>query len=65
MTAYCGCCGRQARARRSDPEPLWCKPCSQHVAATGHLWDRTFEAINGEPCPYQVSTYQMLVEEES
>jgi len=63
VSAYCGCCGRQAKVRKDDPDPIWCKPCTFHVAATGHLWDRTYESINGEPCPYQVGAAAHLNEE--
>lgn len=53
MSGWCGCCGRNVHQRKGDFDPIWCSRCMGHVAATGHLWDRTFEAINGEPCPFQ------------
>ena len=46
--SYCGCCGR----RISECE-IWCRDCESHIAKLGHLWDQTYEAVNGEPCPYQ------------
>lgn len=44
----CGCCGC-----RISSTALWCVRCAGHVAKDGHLWDRTFEAVHGEPCPYK------------
>lgn len=57
---YCGCCGRQMSGNGKEAQmfdDMWCWDCAKHVAATGHLCDRTFSALNeGKECPYQVSS---------
>jgi len=51
-TNYCGCCGRETQWGGS---PYWCQECSRHVADNRQPpWDRTYEAIHGEPCPFQI-----------
>jgi hypothetical protein len=50
---YCGCCGQPAGA---GGDALWCEPCRDHVGAVGHPWDRTFFALTGAECPFQVRT---------
>lgn len=47
---YCGCCGREA-----SPHLLWCDDCHVHAGISGPLWERTFEARTGRPCPHQVA----------
>lgn len=49
-TGYCGCCGNET-AREDD---LWCPRCIGHVGSHGPLWERTWAAVTGEECPYQV-----------
>ena len=49
---YCGCCGNQIDAT----EGAWCLRCAQHVGRfDGYEWDRTYFAINGVDCPFQVA----------
>lgn len=45
---HCGCCGRPCSPRR-----VWCCWCAQpgHLADAPRLWERTWEAQHGEPCP--------------
>jgi hypothetical protein len=47
MKHYCGCCG----TREIGEAALWCAPCGRHVAKDGALWDRTYFAQFGQPCP--------------
>lgn len=47
MDGFCGCCGRPSAA-------LWCQACACHIGRTGKLCDRTFLAVKGRPCPFQV-----------
>lgn len=50
---YCGCCGRQIENGWSQ---WWCDDCLKHIGSEGPpLWDRTYAAIHGVECPYQVS----------
>lgn len=46
---YCGCCGNESRGD-------FCAKCTKTVKHLGpsslQLWDRTYEAIHGEPCPF-------------
>jgi len=49
-TTYCGCCG-DGPIRLN----LWCDRCAAHVGQPGPPpWERTYQAISGEPCPFQV-----------
>ena len=41
----CGCCAR-------DCWGLWCDDCVLHVLTRGPLWDRTYFAQFGLPCPF-------------
>lgn len=56
---YCGCCGDEIPATGNDhvPDddvPMWCNRCWHHTGVAGPLWERTYEALNGEPCPFQI-----------
>lgn len=51
---YCGCCGNEITDHRIGVVQSWCGPCCQHIATRGPSWERTYEAINGVPCPFQV-----------
>jgi hypothetical protein len=55
MADYCGCCGNEiiGRRRKGDGDPLWCAHCRAHVSDHGPLWERTWFAQRGEPCPRQ------------
>jgi hypothetical protein len=47
----CGCCG----GRLASPEcDLWCERCIPHTDRTGtlDLWDRSYYAQHGKPCPF-------------
>lgn len=47
----CGCCGGSLRSPECD---LWCARCETHIDNTAtHLWDRTYEAKHGKPCPFK------------
>lgn len=47
-TNYCGCCGRPTR------NSFWCSRCTAHIApADRSLWDRTWFAQHGQPCPFE------------
>lgn len=54
---YCGCCGRMQMSGGDSP---WCDDCREHVGPSFdgtvyiHLWERTYYAIHGEPCPHQI-----------
>jgi hypothetical protein len=51
---YCGCCGDEIR-NSTDHMVMWCARCKPHIAGySAPPWERTYEAINGEPCPFQV-----------
>lgn len=54
MSDYCGCCGREITADDLPGMPLWCDDCRPHLAASPHLWDRTWFAQHGTECPFQV-----------
>jgi hypothetical protein len=51
---YCGCCGDETRGA------FFCVKCTKIVKHLGpsslHLWDRTYEAVHGEPCPFSLPT---------
>jgi len=51
---YCGCCGNRCGVGRS-----WCVRCTAPVGHLGpshlHAWDRTYEAVHGESCPFQIT----------
>jgi hypothetical protein len=47
MDGFCGCCGRPSVA-------LWCRNCEKHIGRTGKLCDRTYQALRGCPCPFQI-----------
>ena len=49
---YCGCCGNEVDA----DDHIWCAMCRNHVGDRGPLWDRTWFAEHGTPCPYQVAS---------
>lgn len=51
---FCGCCGNEIPQWHHNR--LWCSPCSLHISPSQYkpLWERTYEAVTGEPCPYQV-----------
>ena len=51
---FCGCCGDAIPDHGMDIVQAWCGPCWHHVGIVGPMWERTFEAMNGEPCPFQV-----------
>jgi hypothetical protein len=53
---FCGCCGKAAESLH------WCNACIEHIGPretrSGRaidLWERTYFAQYGIPCPYQVS----------
>ncbi len=49
VESYCGCCGRPC-----SMSEIFCKDCMIHVATDNRPpWERTFFALNGEPCPFQ------------
>jgi hypothetical protein len=52
MPHYCGCCGAVETGERW----LWCYRCERHVLKDKPggppMWERTFEAQFGKPCPY-------------
>ena len=49
---YCGCCGNTIGP---GVDPIWwCEACEPHIGASGHAWERTYFALTGKPCPYQV-----------
>ena len=53
---YCGCCGNGPLApTKQGVIEDWCARCMSHVGSDGQLWDRTYEAVHGTPCPYQVA----------
>jgi hypothetical protein len=52
---YCGCCDNEIPDDGGDDGPLWCTRCESHVGAQGGSWDRTYEAVHGRPCPFQVA----------
>jgi hypothetical protein len=57
---YCGCCGDviprlvDDATGVADIVPWWCDPCKGHVGTDGPPWERTHQALTGEPCPWQV-----------
>lgn len=51
---FCGCCGDVILVEPCAAIPWWCDRCFPHTGVVGHLWERTYEALNGEPCPFQV-----------
>ena len=51
---FCGCCGREM-ASPTDHDEVWCEDCAKHVGTEGHIWDQTYEAVHGSPCPFDVS----------
>jgi hypothetical protein len=54
MDDYCGCCGNEISDRLSS---LWCERCRGHIGqfTSGHPWEKTYAAMHGEDCPFQVS----------
>ena len=44
---YCGCCGRYTLLE-------WCKRCRSHVGKSGVAWERTYFALTGLPCPFEI-----------
>lgn len=52
--SFCGCCGRSYYNPSDDYE--WCGNCAGHVdESKAFPWDRTFRAVTGKDCPYQVN----------
>lgn len=53
---FCGCCGNSIIQDTTALVHLWCEPCSKHISTDSGLatWERTYEAVHDEPCPYQV-----------
>jgi hypothetical protein len=47
MDSFCGCCGRPSVG-------LWCRQCEGHIGRSGKLCERTYQAVKGRPCPFQV-----------
>lgn len=52
---HCGCCGNCYVWLASE----FCTPCRSRVKHLGPHglppWDRTYEAVHGSPCPFQVT----------
>ena len=46
---YCGCCGTDDQVSGE-----WCRRCKAHVGTNGPAYDRTYRALNGTECPFQV-----------
>lgn len=55
---YCGCCGTEI-----SNYDIWCKRCKSHVIPSSeyyNVWDRTFLAQFGKPCPYQINSLSLI-----
>jgi hypothetical protein len=52
---FCGCCGDAMPGPATGRN--WCSRCVLHLGST-HLppWERTYEAVTGTPCPFQVGS---------
>lgn len=50
---YCGCCGRAIID--TVVVRVWCDDCSKpgHLGLAGPPWERTYQAVTGEPCPFK------------
>lgn len=56
---FCGCCGRAVRGSYLDSEREpgdWCSQCITHLGKKGAPWERTYFALHGADCPWQVAT---------
>lgn len=52
---YCGCCGEEIPDDGVGVNiETWCAQCKVHVGTEGPMWERTFSAIYGGDCPFQV-----------
>lgn len=53
---FCWCCGYEIEPDLGY-DPNWCGACLEHISPENlQPWDRTYFALHGEPCPFQVGT---------